>query len=51
MKVFHRHGSRNPMREGRPARTARPKKAATAKSVATETPQLPLALDLPEQDA
>ena len=47
MQVFHRHGSRNPMREGQAHRATRSAKSATAK----DTPQLPLALDVPEQDS
>jgi deoxyribodipyrimidine photo-lyase len=47
VSVFQRHGSRNPAREGRPRRMTRAAKVATL----TEPPQLPLALDLPEQDA
>ena len=47
LNVFQRHGSRNPMREGQSRRTTRSKKSASG----AETPQLPLALDIPEQDA
>jgi deoxyribodipyrimidine photo-lyase len=47
LNVFHRHGSRNPMREGQSRRAPRSKKSASG----AETPQLPLALDIPEQDA
>jgi len=46
LSVFHRHGSRNPLREGRPRRSTPSKKSA----VGTDTPQLLLALDVPDQD-
>ncbi len=51
IRVFHRHGSRNPLREGRVRRTTRKDKDREKNKdktlSAAETPQLPLALDLP----